>query len=616
MSYSRIAVASIAAALFALALTPVARALLTRFGVVDQPSARRINKRPVPRGGGMALVASFGLAIAFAKYALGICDGFWAPPFAAYAVSATAVIVATGVIDDIRGLKPVTKLVAQIAAACMVFAGDVSFGHIILCEVPDWLDLLITIGWFVIIVNAFNLIDGLDGLASGLAVIGAIGLGTTLIIRGNTDAVLTLFVLTGACLGFLRYNYNPASIFLGDTGSLFIGFILALAPLVAGGKTVFVASVGVPLLAVGLPLFDTFLAILRRSARVALGTSNGLREIVMPDVQHLHHRLLSAGMNQHRAARVLYAMATVLVLAAICVTLNFDSAGAVILGILIVLFIIGRQLTNVELWYVGNAINKAASSLPRRSLAVVYVVLDIVILLAGWVLAAELTLVPYVGISGLHLGSVFPIFFICIFASFVFFRIYVRLWDVSQGLDAFMLEFATCVGWLVAYSLVDTFGVKYVGFSRHSVAFLAIVCIPLLGARMLRIVARASIALLRHGHGDKTRVIIYGSGIGFYALFSLFKSRFGKAAGPVSVSAVVDDDPNVIGGYIQGFRVEDAADIAAVASRTGATSIVLAKNLTRGKVDELAAFARERGMPLRRFSMSLRDVYSPPSHEI
>ena len=216
MFYFKLAIAAAAALIFSLALTPAAKILLTRFGVVDMPSARRINKTPIPRGGGTAVVLSFALAMAFASGVLGIEDKLWTSGFAPYAIAATACIVLVGIIDDVRGVKPLTKLAAQVAAACIVFAGDVSFGHLILFSVPDWLDLLITIGWFVIIVNA------------GLAIIGSLGLAATQLLRGNASAVATLFVLAAVCAGFLRYNYNPASIFLGDTGSLFLGFILAL----------------------------------------------------------------------------------------------------------------------------------------------------------------------------------------------------------------------------------------------------------------------------------------------------------------------------------------------------------------------------------------------------
>lgn len=609
--YLRLFATAVIAMVASLALTPLAKALLKRFGIVDMPSARRINKTPIPRGGGIAVVASFALAVAFAIRVLGLADPVWTSDFTPYALGAAACIVLAGMLDDIFGLKPVTKLAAQIAAACIVFAGDVSFGHLILFAVPEWLDLLITIGWFVIIINAFNLIDGLDGLASGLAVIGATGLIATQTIRGFGCNTLAFYALAGACLGFLRYNYNPASVFLGDSGSLFLGFILALTPLAAGGKAVFVASVGVPLLAVGLPLFDTSLAILRRSARVILGSGKGFGEIVSADVEHLHHRLLTGGMNQRKAAAVLYALASVLVLAAIAISVKtVPSVGALILGVLTVIALIGRQLTRVELWYVGNAMDSKLASLPFRLLAVIYIVLDIIILVIAWWWAASLTLIPHIGMSGLHFSKEFPVFLFFILGSFAAFRIYRRRWDYSQGSDFFVLMLALFCGWLAAYTLLNTFTSVYLGFNRHGVVFLAMASIPLLVIRFLRITLRALIANVRHTDESGLNAIIYGSGIGFFVLYALFKRRFVDSDSKPIIKAVVDDDPDVVGSYTQGFRVRNAVDLEAIISETGATSLIVAKPLPTKRLRYVLKLANRRNLHVKQFFYSLKNVNS------
>lgn len=609
VDWLKLILSSLVALVGALFFTPPVKSILKHFEIVDKPSSRRINKTPIPRGGGIALIAAFAVAVIGSVSILGVNDELWSSSFAPYAISSVGIIVFIGIVDDIRGLKPFTKLVAQIAAACIVFSGGASFGHLILFSVPTWLDFLITLAWFVIIVNAFNLVDGLDGLASGIAFIGACGMAATLALRGNYGCMLTLFCLAGACLGFLRYNYNPASIFLGDTGSLFIGFILALSPLVAGGKAVFIASVGVPLLVVGLPIFDTILAILRRSARAALGTPNGLREVVMPDVEHLHHRLLSSGINQRRAAWILYSMSLALVLAAIGISVKTTpSYGTIVLGLFVVVAIIGRQLTNVEMWYVGNVMNNVMTSLPRKLLAVIYVVLDIVILFIGWYLAADLVLVPHIGLNGLHLLTEFPVFLICILASFSAFRVYWRRWDFSQTLDYFVLAMALFIGWLVAYSLISTFTSPYIALERQAPVFLALVAIPLLAARMARVVVRSLLAASRRGHGDKIRVIVYGSEIGFYILYTLFKYRLGKKGGNIVVSAVVDDNPKTIGSYIHGFRVHDLKNIDKVANETGATAVVVTKGMRPKALAKLFKWAGDSNISLKRFNYSLKDL--------
>lgn len=607
--YFRLFTTTVVAMVASLALTPLAKALLTRFGIVDMPSARRINKTPIPRGGGIAVVIAFAAAIAFGTHVLGLTDPVWTSDFTPYAFGAAACIVLAGMLDDIFGLKPLVKLAAQIVAACIVFAGGVSFGHLILFDVPEWLDLLITIGWFVIIINAFNLIDGLDGLASGLAAIGAAGLIAAQTIRGFGCNTLAYYVLVGACLGFLRYNYNPASVFLGDCGSLFLGFILALTPLAAGGKAAFVASVGVPLLAVGLPLFDTSLAILRRSARVFLGSSKGLGEIVSADVEHLHHRLLSGGMGQRQVAAVLYALATVLVLASIAVSVKtVPSVGALILGVLAVIALIGRQLTRVELWYVGNAMDNKLASLPLRILAVIYVVLDVIILVIAWWWAASLALIPHIGLAGLHFSKEFPVFLFFILGAFAIFRIYRRRWDYSQGADFFALLFSLFIGWLSAYALLTTFTTLYIGFNRHGVVFLALAAIPLLLIRFVRITLRAMIANVRHTGENGLNAVIYGSGIGFFILYALFKRRFVDSDSKPVIKAVVDDDPRVIGSYTQGFRVRNAADLEMIVSETGATALVVAKPLPRKRLHHLLKVAARCGLHVKHFTYSLKNL--------
>lgn len=604
----RMALVAVVAFLASLSITPLVKNLLIRFGVVDMPSSRRINKQPIPRGGGIAVIASCVISLLFGISALGINDPVWTSSGTPFFAAAFAVIIAAGIIDDIKGLNPFVKLAAQIVAAILVFAGGASFGHLILFRVPEWLDCLITIGWFVIIVNAFNLIDGLDGLASGLAVIGALGLAVCLVIRGHGEKTLSLFILIGACIGFLRYNFNPAQIFLGDTGSLFLGFSLALLPLVTGGKTVFIASIGAPLLAVGLPLFDTFLAIVRRTARAFAGGDQGLRTIVMPDVEHLHHRLLRVGMSQRGAALVFYLLASVLVIASIILTVDNDASGAIIGGLLVMFAILGRQLANVELWYVGNAVTGAMASVTWRVLALVYVSLDVAIVAIGWFVAADLALVPHIGLKGLHLARAFAPFFICIFIMFMLFKIYRRRWDRSQNLDLIVLIVATVAGWLAAYSYVSIAGKPYLGFDRHAQVFLALIIAPLLLARMIRTSLRACVTALASARTDvsakKTRIAVIGSGIGFYGFYYLVKNGV-EGFADYSVVALSDFRPNTIGNYTQGFKVLDARnELAKAIDAKGVQKIVVASatGYSQEEYDFAEALAKEKDIPLGYFS--------------
>jgi UDP-N-acetylmuramyl pentapeptide phosphotransferase/UDP-N-acetylglucosamine-1-phosphate transferase len=213
-------------------LTPGVRALAARFGVVDLPGERRPHKRPTARGGGLAVVAGI-----YAACAIGLAfpggaqpggyDFHWWLNF----LPASLILLVVGLVDDVRGLGAWTKLAGQILAALWIALSGTQFGMVFGHAFPPFLDGLLVVVWIVAVINAYNLIDGLDGLASGLAVVSATGLCGVLILLHQAGAVLVLVALIGACLAFLRYNFHPATIFLGDTGSMSIGLILGVVSL-------------------------------------------------------------------------------------------------------------------------------------------------------------------------------------------------------------------------------------------------------------------------------------------------------------------------------------------------------------------------------------------------
>ena len=220
-------------------------------------------------------------------------------------IALSGAIVAVGLADDKFSLPPLVKLAGQVAVAlgaffwCGVGFRSVSF----FSEIPAWLDCAMTVLWIVGAINAFNLIDGLDGLATGLALIASVGMGGSQAFIGSPQSMLVHCAFAGGCLAFLRYNFNPASVFLGDAGSMFIGFFLSTVPLLMkSGDSLFV-SIGVPLLAMGVPIFDTSLAIIRRSIRAVLsreqnGSDEGNTHVMQADTEHLHHRILRQFVSQ------------------------------------------------------------------------------------------------------------------------------------------------------------------------------------------------------------------------------------------------------------------------------------------------------------------------------
>jgi len=309
--------ATIGAAL-ALLLTPVIGRVSTQLGLVDAPGGRKVHVRSVPRLGGVAVVlaAAASLAIVTALHPGTIDTPKWLAmrPF----VMAGALIFAAGLIDDVRGLGAGPKLLIEFAAAGVMLSSGLLIERVTLLGFTwplGWLAWPVTAAWIVGLTNAFNLIDGVDGLASGIAVLAGSACGAILVVRGHEAEAMLLAALVGAALGFLRYNFDPASIFLGDSGSLLIGFLLATTAVTGWQKGATALATAVPLLIFALPIADSALALVRRSvSRPPDGRSirSTLRRIAQPDREHIHHRMLALGWSARRTVLILYAITAIL----------------------------------------------------------------------------------------------------------------------------------------------------------------------------------------------------------------------------------------------------------------------------------------------------------------
>ena len=302
-------VAFIVAFIITFSTTPFVKNLAFKIGAVDIPKDnRRMHKKPTARLGGLAIFLGFVLSTLFfaqlTPQIIGMLIG-------------SVIIVTLGVFDDIYALSAKLKLLIQIIAAlCPVIAGI----QIDFIKVPaifseygyiglGWLAIPITVIWITGITNAVNLLDGLDGLACGVSSISALTLLVIAIIVGEGDVAFITSALAGACFGFLPYNFNPAKLFMGDTGALFLGFILSTVSVQGLFKGYAIISIAVPLLILGLPIFDTLSAILRRV--------KDHRSIMSPDRGHLHHRLIDAGFSQKQAVLIIYMLCIVLCIAAV-----------------------------------------------------------------------------------------------------------------------------------------------------------------------------------------------------------------------------------------------------------------------------------------------------------
>lgn len=310
-----VAVTFAIACVVALVATPLVRGLAHRHGLLDQPDRRRkIHEVPVPRLGGVAMAIGFGVAIAIALVVsptLGSMSGL-RPNHAPAMLAVVAFLFGVGLLDDTRGMRPLVKLALQITAAGIAWGFGLRVETLYLPGGPVELgiaSLPITVAWIVGVINAVNLIDGLDGLAAGvsLTVLGAFGL---IAAADRMDPTLPIIAATGgAAVGFLAYNLHPASIHMGDTGAMFLGFVIAAVGISLTQEGANPSAPWVPIVALALPLVDMAWAIIRRTAR-------GERFFVA-DMGHIHHNLLRRGMNQRDVMLLLTALSAGLGLLAV-----------------------------------------------------------------------------------------------------------------------------------------------------------------------------------------------------------------------------------------------------------------------------------------------------------
>ncbi len=288
------------AAALALALTPVVRGVARRRGLMDVPSQRKIHTTLVPRVGGVAVTVAAILGLVVASVA-GLLGG--ATPQGWLPALGGLIVFAIGLRDDVRPVRASVKLAFQVAAAGVAVSLGVRLDHFTIAGTTHSLGVFtvpLTLLWIVGLTNAFNLMDGLDGLATGLAIIAAATCAAVSISRGDVQGGLLLVALLGALCGFLPFNFNPATIFLGDSGSLVVGHVLAITAITGWQKGATALAVAVPLLIFALPISETVLSVVRRTRSV------GLRHVFSADRQHIHYRLLGLGLSHRKAVLLLY----------------------------------------------------------------------------------------------------------------------------------------------------------------------------------------------------------------------------------------------------------------------------------------------------------------------
>lgn len=321
----------LAGALFGLLFTPAVSSASTALGLVDAPGGRKVHSAAVPRLGGLAVCASAVAALLFVLAML-VFLGATPPNLRPLwpILLGGALVFGVGLADDIYDLSPWVKLAVQTFAAAIVVGSGLLIERLTVGGTTLQLGLVaypLTLAWIIALTNAFNLIDGIDGLAAGIAVIAGAACAAILVGRHHVPEAMLLTALVGAALGFLFFNFAPATIFLGDGGSLLFGFVLASTAVTGWQKGATALAAGVPLLIFALPLADAASALLRRALRrpasghVTFGQM--LRQIVEPDRSHIHHRLMALGWSPRRTTLILYLVTLVLSLIALA-TARFE----------------------------------------------------------------------------------------------------------------------------------------------------------------------------------------------------------------------------------------------------------------------------------------------------
>jgi len=296
MNLTSLMLASGKAFIFSVILTPIVRDVFRSYNLVDRPGRRKVHSYPIPRVGGIPIVVAYVFALNSLRGPGSVFPLHWLQTF----LAGTAIVFLTGLMDDLLGLKPLVKLAGQIVGATVAFAEGLRIEHFGAIALPVWLSFALTIFWLLLTTNALNLIDGLDGLCGGIAFWATLIFFAAGMTHGSALLAYTALPLAGALLGFLVFNFNPANVFLGDSGALTIGFLLGCYGIVWTGHRVTAAGLAVPLLALCVPITDLCLSIVRRRLKK--------QPIFSADRGHMHHRLLDRGLTVRRVALVLYAV--------------------------------------------------------------------------------------------------------------------------------------------------------------------------------------------------------------------------------------------------------------------------------------------------------------------
>jgi UDP-GlcNAc:undecaprenyl-phosphate GlcNAc-1-phosphate transferase len=593
-------VALIVSLVLAAALTPVVRALARRWGFVARPKTDRWHKRPTAMMGGvgiwLAVVATYLVLVPHTSAG-------WV------VVGSSSFLFLVGLIDDWLHIKPYQKLIGQVIGAAAV----VNYGLLLPWTRSLPANMVITIFWLIGITNAINLLDNMDGLATGIAAIASIFLTFNFIAAGQTTEAIMLSVFAAALIGFLIYNSNPASIFMGDSGSMFIGFFLSSSSLInlAGGRSrAFLPVLAVPILVLFIPIFDTtFVTILRKlSGRAA---SQGGRD-------HTSHRLVALGLSEKRAVLLLYGLAGLSGLLAMFVRrLKPDVSIALLALFTLALTLLGVYLAGVKGYDEEDQV-RAENENPLFAFLIDFsykrrvfeVLLDVILIVLAYWSAYALQFGAFSDSPAWKLFlRTFPVLVVVRLGAFLVFGVYRGLWRYTSMDDLLAFAKAVAAGSVLSM-LIILFKFRFQGFSRAVFLIDALVMLLLLAGS--RVAFRFFRQVLPSGaSANGRRVLIYGAGdAGELLLRELLNNRELSYA-PVGF---MDDDANKHGKLIHGYRVFGGNGMLPkiIADQNVEQVLISTPRISHERIAEILSECDARNVELRRLSIKLETISDNP----
>jgi UDP-GlcNAc:undecaprenyl-phosphate GlcNAc-1-phosphate transferase len=596
MPFSPRTLLAVAASLcLALILTPVVRAFARRLGFVAVPKIDRWHKKPTAMLGGAAIWLS--VVITYFAFSLQSTYGKWI-------LLASTFLFLVGLVDDLIHIKPYQKLIGQILGSAYV----VYYGLSLPWTGSTLLNMALALFWLVSITNAINLLDNMDGLASGIAIIAAGFLALSFVNTGQFTEAGIMLVFAAALLGFLFYNSNPASVFMGDCGSMFVGFFLASSALinVSGGRSrSFLPVLAVPILVLFIPIFDTtFVTVLRKlSGRAA---SQGGRD-------HTSHRLVALGMSERRAVLMLYGFAALSGLLAILVQrARLDVSLAAIAGFTIVLTLVGVYLAGVKVYDKTDEEMAMLKDKPLYAFLVdvsykrriFEVLLDVVLVILSYWAAYAINFPPSSPAWQLFLRTL-PVLVFMKMSVFLVMGVYRGLWRYTSMSDLIVFAKAVALS-SVASLLVILFAFRFEGFSRKVFAIdLVLMFLFLAGSRLAFRVFRQLLPAV--GKQNGRRVLIYGAGDGGELLLRELRNNRELSLAPIGF---LDDDPAKSGKVIHGLRVFGGnGDLGSVCSQHEVDEVVISSmKMTEERVQEVVRCCSEKQITVKRMRITMEDL--------